>query len=138
MKENKKSKRRHVRVQAEPGMPVTVDINGENFVDVLSVHDISEGGLSVNVPHGFQGCRLEQPVELVVNLPDPIVSSFMATGKIKHISQKNFGVVFLAVSQKNLKVARRYVNHRIRHRSWWARMGARLKIYLAWNRTCLR
>jgi len=127
MKENNKSKRRHVRVQAEPGRPVTVDINGQDFVDVLQVHDISEGGLSVNVPHGFQGCSLDQPVDLVVNLPDPVISSFTATGKIKHISQKNFGVVFLAVNQQDIKATRRYVNHRVRHRSWWMRMSKRLK-----------
>lgn len=127
MKENKKSKRRHVRVQAEPGRPVTVDINGQNFVDVLQVYDISEGGLSVNVPHGFEGCSLDQPVDLVVNLPDPVISSFTATGKIKHISQEKFGVVFLAVNQTNLKATRRYVSHRVRHRPWWVRMGMRLK-----------
>lgn len=128
MKDKKKSKRRHVRVQSEPGRPVTVDINGQNFVDVLPVHDISEGGLSVNVPHGFEGCSLDQPVELVVNLPDPIISSFTATGKIKHISQTNFGVVFLAVNQQHIQMTRRYVNHRTRHHSWWVRMGMRLKL----------
>lgn len=128
MKEKRKSKRRHVRVRPEPGRPITVDINGQNFVDVLPVRDISEGGLSVDVPHGFHGCQINDPVDLVVNLPEPIISSFSTTGKIKHISQQNFGVVFLAMNQQHKQTTRRYVAHRLRHRSWWKRMQMRLGV----------
>lgn len=125
MKAKSKNVRRHIRVKPESGQPITVDINGQNFVDVLPVRDISEGGLSIDVPHGFEGCHINEPVDLVVNLPSPVVSSFSATGKIKHVSAHSFGVVFLAMNPQHVKTTRRYVRHRVRHLPWWQRMGLR-------------
>ena len=127
MKTKSKNSRRHTRVSPEAGRPVTVDINGQNFVDVLPVRDISESGLGIEVPHGFEGCRINEPVDLIVNLPEPIASSLAVTGKIKHVSDRYFGVVFLAMNPNNRQAARKYVRHRVRNLSWWNRMRVRME-----------
>ena len=69
--------RRQLRVKPEDGNPIRVDINGENFVDILYANDISEGGLNVSVPHQFQDCEIDTPVSLMVQLPTPISHAYI-------------------------------------------------------------
>lgn len=122
MTNKSRNKRRYVRVEPEQNKPVKVDVNGRNFVEVLCAHDISEGGLSLSVSHGFNGCSINEPVELVVRLPEPVSSSFSSVGKIKHIDAQRFGVVFLSMTPQGKSMTRRYVNYRLNAGSWWGRL----------------
>ena len=66
--------------------PVEVQIIGGNSIDILHARDISATGLGVFVPHGFEGCDLDQEVELVITLPG--TRTFMARGVIRHVTRR--------------------------------------------------
>ena len=53
-------RRQFLRVSPDKEHAVSIDINGEGFIDVLNAEDISLGGISVRVPHGFKHCDLHQ------------------------------------------------------------------------------
>lgn len=111
-------KREHLRVTPRPDSPIIIDINGENFVEILHAQNISIGGISVFVPHGFQGCEINKQVNLVIKLPKPIKKSFCVAGKIKHLSHNYFGVDFIALGEENRTRIEKYIAHMTHHESW--------------------
>ena len=48
---------------------IRVDVNGNNFLDILPAKDISERGIGLVVPHGFEGCDIYDEVQLIVSIP---------------------------------------------------------------------
>ena len=118
MIKKKEERRRYIRVLPEHNRPINVDINGENFIEVLEAIDISEGGLGISVPSGFKGCHIDMPVTLVISLPQPVEHLFSVLGRIKHVANKRFGVIFLNIDKISLVKVRKYVSCRIRSESW--------------------
>ncbi|KPA15213.1 Type IV pilus assembly PilZ domain protein [Candidatus Magnetomorum sp. HK-1] len=113
----KSNKRRFVRVKPEKKNPVTVNINGKNFLKILYAHNISEGGISVTVPEKFDGCEINKDVSLVISLPKPIKSSFVVSARIIHVENEKFGVKFLDLKDEHRENLKRYVFHRVQDKS---------------------
>jgi len=104
--------RRHSRVETSNEAPVRIDINGEDFIDVLAAVDISEGGMGLNVPHRFEGCNLDDLVSMIVQMPGPENNYFSAMGRIMHISNDAFGVAFVGLSEVARQQIRAYITSR--------------------------
>ena len=107
-----REKRVHERIKPDPKHPIEIQIMGKNFIDILNAEDISEGGIGIIVPHKFEGCDIDSPVELVITLPPD--NCFKAQGKIRHYSQQLtdkgiFGVEFTDMKKKNWKDISLYV-----------------------------
>ena len=77
-----KNRRRYFRAVPEEGHPIHLDINGENFIEILTAVSISQKGIGIRVPHGFKGCKINKQVELVLSLPNPINQSIQIFGNI--------------------------------------------------------
>ncbi len=114
-----KTRRTNSRVQPEDGSPIRIDINGENFLDVVYALDISVAGARIAVPHRFEGCRLDKMVNLVINLPEPVGSSFVTLGSIRHLSGRAFGVKFVGLENADYRLIREYVGHLLARESGW-------------------
>ncbi|KAB7619702.1 PilZ domain-containing protein [Alkalilimnicola sp. S0819] len=115
-------RRRHLRVRPLPDEPVWVDVNGEDFVDVLPAVDISEGGVGVRVPHRFEGCGIDAEVALIISLPGATKRSITTHGRIRHVSQAAFGIVFAPLKPADRRAIRDYVHRRAYGGSWWRRL----------------
>lgn len=126
--QKKDERRKYIRVLPEHNHPISVDINGENFIEVLEAIDISEGGVGISVPYRFKGCYIDMPVTLVISLPQPVEYSFSVFGKIKHIANKKFGVVFLNIDKISLMKIRKYIAYRIRNESWIMRLKYKFRL----------
>jgi len=112
-------RRQYFRVTPEPGAPVRVDINGDGFIEVIKAVDISEGGIRITVPHRFEGCHVDQPVSLIITLPQPVNKQFCLEGKIKHVRNDSFGVLFTKLDDKSLAFIRSYVGQWYKKRTVW-------------------
>ncbi len=103
-----------LRVRPEPHRPVEVQVMGAGFLDVLRARDVSQTGLGILVPHGFEGCDLLDAVELIVTLPGS--ASFRAAGMLRHRTQYGstsfFGVEFSRISHRDRLALRAYVTAR--------------------------
>ena len=98
------------RAQPSPDQPVTVQIMGTGFLDVLAVRDISARGVGVYVPHRFEDCRLDDAVDLVITLPGE--RPFLARGRIAHRTKsvdEFFGVEFSDISRADSRRIRNYL-----------------------------
>jgi c-di-GMP-binding flagellar brake protein YcgR len=128
MIKKKDERRKHIRILPERNHPISVDINGENFIEVLKAIDISEGGVGISVPSELKGCYTDMPVTLVISLPQPEEYLFSVLGKIKHVANKKFGVIFLNLDKTSLMKIRRYIAYRIKSESWILRLKYKLRL----------
>jgi hypothetical protein len=84
-------------VRPLPSRPVEVQIMGSSFLEVLTVEDISIGGVGVRVPHGFRLGDFDQSVQLIIALPAH--RPFKAEAVIRHQlgakDSSKFGVEFV-------------------------------------------
>lgn len=92
------------RVRPPKDRPVEVQIMGANSLDILHARDLSPSGVGVYVPHGFDGCDIDEEVELVITLPR--TRTFMAKGVIRHVTRRDepeayFGVQFTQISAQH-------------------------------------
>lgn len=110
-------RRRFVRVSPDREHPIRIDINGENFLDILSANDISEGGVGVSVPHRFKGCDTQSTVTFIIGLPYPEKTLLSVTGQIKHVSGDRFGVCFTRVSDETRSKIKSYISVRLKQES---------------------
>ena len=86
------SRRAHSRVRPKPEEPIEVQLIGSDFLEILEVRDISEGGLGLQVPHQFAGSDLATQVDVIITLPGQ--RPFSARGVIRHANGTMFGVEF--------------------------------------------
>ncbi len=114
----KKTRRKNLRLPPERGRPIRIDINGENFLDIVYATDISIGGACIAVPHRFEGCRLDKLVSLVINLPEPVSTTFTALGSIRHLSGRSFGVRFVGMEKKDEAHVKDYIMHLLAQQDW--------------------
>ena len=117
-----KDSRKQLRVIPEADHLITVDINGDNFLEIVNAADISEDGIGIATPSRLEGCRIDEIVSLVVTLPYPGRRIFHVMGKVKHISGMKFGVLFVDVGRADLQAIRRYVASRLKEKSWSVRV----------------
>jgi len=122
-----RERRSAVRIQPRKNDPIRIDLNGENFLDIVYAVDISTGGLGLWVPHHFEGCKIDSLVDCLVRLPYPISSSFHAQGSIRHIRGNCFGLKFHNLHENAKNLIKKYIEYRLKDISWLAwithRMG---------------
>jgi len=123
-----KNRRRYFRAVPEEEHPIHLDINGENFIEVLNAVSISQKGIGISVPHGFKGCKIYNQVELVLSIPNPINQSILIFGEIRYIAKKTFGVIFTKMSSENNKIIRDYIKYRIKDEPFYIRLLHILRI----------
>lgn len=121
-------RRRYVRVKPEPHHPVRVDINGENFLDILHARDISEGGVGFEVDHQFSGCSIHRPVHFILSLPPPYKGMVSAEGRIRHVHGQAFGVEFEMLSREARHRLHDYVHYLLRNESLLVRVAHTLHV----------
>lgn len=110
-------RRKFIRIEPIASHPIRVDINGENFIEILYVADISEGGIGIHVAHGFAGCKIDELVSFVLDLPLKRNVLLHFSGKIKHVSGNSFGVRFSYVSKDARRAIRQYIASYMREKS---------------------
>jgi len=98
-------------VVPEKDHPVRIDINGENFIDILMAKNISIGGVGIHVPYRFEGCEINKIVSLMVQLPEPYNYSFSVPGKIVHVTGNVFGGIFLDLKIPDKKLLKDFIKH---------------------------
>lgn len=111
-----KEKRKFKRVYPDNNKPIEAQIIGLDFIDVILIENISEGGIKIKIPHLFKGCDLQAPVNLIIKLPS--LKSFKAQGFIKHIitgkpDDNHFGVQFTQLASVHQIQIRDYVSRRL-------------------------
>ena len=125
------NRRQYLRVVPEALVPVRVDINGVDFIEVCKAFDISEGGVRILVPHRFEGCQIDKPVGLIVHLPEPVNKLFKAEGMIRHVASDSFGVRFTTINDRSLELIREYVAAWLRRNEG---LGDFIRYKLGWMR----
>ncbi len=100
------------RFRPLPSHPVEVQILGPDSLDVLLARDVSASGIGVRVPHRFEGCDIDSPVELVITFPGQ--RPFVAVGRIRHETHQPedsafFGVQFMQLSRQHQERLRSYL-----------------------------
>jgi c-di-GMP-binding flagellar brake protein YcgR len=84
---------------------------GDGFLDVFAARDISAGGVSIVVPHRFEGCAIDSEVDLVISLPGE--RPFLTKGRIVHRTKTHhefFGVEFTRLARTHAALIERYVD----------------------------
>jgi hypothetical protein len=103
-----------VRVRPDPDRPVEVQVMSPGWLDVLQARDISETGIGVFMPHGFEGSTLDSKIELIVMLPD--ASPFAAGGILRHRTVNGplafFGVELVRIPDTARDTLRAYIQGR--------------------------
>jgi hypothetical protein len=103
-----------VRVRPDPDRPVEVQVMGAGSLDVLHARDISEHGLGVFMPHGFESSTIQSQVELIVMLPD--AAPFHVSGVLRHRTVNGplafFGVELVRVPESARLALRAYIQKR--------------------------
>lgn len=107
------NKRQFIRVV--PKKPVKIDINGDNFIDVVTIKDISMGGVGISVKHKFEGCLIDNSVKLIVTLDEK--TSFTTYAKIKYVTGNFFGVQFENLSRRSKKVLKNFIYNELKSES---------------------
>lgn len=112
----------------EPEHPVKVSLIGANFMDEFKVVDISRGGVGILAPHAFEGCNLNEQVDLALSLPFPKRTLLKARGEIVHHHGLRFGIAFSDLPQKSKQLIQSYIAKRILKEP----VGRRIAFYLGW------
>jgi c-di-GMP-binding flagellar brake protein YcgR len=97
--------------------PVEVQILSESSIDILHARDVSIGGVGIYVSHGFEGCKIDEEVDLVITLPE--TRTFQAKGVIRHVTGSPeltgyFGVEFTRIAPENRALIQEYVSRQSR------------------------
>jgi len=124
----KVTRRQHVRVEPDLVHKLRVDVNGDDFIDILFAKDISLGGLAVNVSHGFKGCAIDGLMHLIVSLPEPKPSLLNIKGRILYLSDCVFGIQFIDLGEQEELSLKRYICLRLKADSLWRAFLYRLGV----------
>ncbi len=106
-----KEKRKYFRVRPADDEPVELQIMSGNFLEILHVQDVSEGGVSVRVPHGFDASLIGKTHDAILTLPGDI--PFKIKGTIRHgrdnAGRAMYGIEFQHSLETSRFRIRRYV-----------------------------
>lgn len=114
--------RKHTRVTPADGAPLKMHINGEGFIDILPVVDISMGGIGVMAKHRFHNNDINSTVNVSVRLPKPFSSSVHANAILRHVRGQHFGIEFRSMSEQDKRTLKRYISERLGESSVVAKM----------------
>ncbi len=107
-----------IRIVPPANEPIQININGENFIDILQANDISLGGIGITVSHGFKNCNLNAMVSFIIELPiDEKKSIVKVQGIITHVSGNRFGVAFKNLPEMSRFTIKKYIASRIKEES---------------------
>ncbi|MES2823263.1 MAG: PilZ domain-containing protein [Pseudomonadota bacterium] len=107
-----------IRIVPPPNEPINININGENFIDILQANDISLGGIGITVTHGFKNCNLNAAVSFIIELPiDEKKSIIKVQGVITHVSGNRFGVAFKNLPEISRFTLKKYIASKIKEES---------------------
>jgi hypothetical protein len=74
---------------------------GSGFLDVLHPLDVSAGGMSLAVPHGFEACDISGEIEVLIKLPK--ARPFVVKAIVRHRGgsgdKVSFGLEFKDLSE---------------------------------------
>lgn len=111
-------RRNNIRVVPTSSEPINININGENFIDILQANEISIGGIGITVAHGFKNCNLNSMVSFIIELPiDEKKSVIKVQGVITHLSGNRFGVAFKNMPEMTRFTIKKYIASRIKEES---------------------
>ena len=107
-----RERRRGTRVVPPPGRPVELQIEGQDFLDIPEVRDISDNGLAISVPHRFNGHKPTQEVDLLLTLHGQ--GTLRARGAIRHAAYSRsdtatFGVELVDIKPEDRDKIRAYL-----------------------------
>jgi hypothetical protein len=122
------NRRSQTRIEPEVELPIRIDLNGENFLDIIYAKDISERGIGFQVNHGFKGCEINQLVSMIVSLPHPTHYTLSVKAQIKYISEGHFGAIFHELSTKDRKSIQQYIFYRLTDESWATKIRYKMKM----------
>ncbi len=114
--------RKYLRVTPGKKYPIRLDINGDNFIEILRAKDISLGGIGIEVAHQFTNCEIDGNVELIIRLPQPVGQHIQAHGKILHVNNNLFGISFSKLPKNSQQKLREYILYRVQQNeeeSWF-------------------
>jgi hypothetical protein len=115
---NPSDRRNTIRIVPDDHEPINININGENFIDILKANDIGVGGVGITVPHGFQKCNLNSLVSFIIELPIDGKKKFIKVqGVIKHLNGNRFGVAFKNMPEMARFTIRKYIASKIKEES---------------------
>ncbi len=100
------------RVRAPATKRIEIQIMGPGYLEIVEASDLSLGGVGVRIPHGFEGCDLSMPVDLILTFPSQ--KPFMVQGRVVHRRSENaqsdlFGVEFTRLSRDHYKIIEKYI-----------------------------
>ncbi|MDV6234338.1 PilZ domain-containing protein [Leptospira ellisii] len=107
--------RKFPRVVPARNEVIEIQLMGVNFIDILNAKDISIGGVAVEVPHLFEGCDLNSPIQMILTLPgrNPIKLSGKVKRKISAPEASLFGVEFGSLEPKAKYLIESYIQSRM-------------------------
>ncbi len=129
----KKEERKFPRITPGKNRPITVNINGKNFLEIVQACDISEDGIGITVPNRLNGCDINSVVSVVLTLPEPYKHSLRFKGKIRHISKNSFGVLFLEISRSDRRLVKSYIALRLENKPWYIKLNYKVQHILAYR-----
>lgn len=110
--------RNGIRIVPTSTEPIKININGENFIDILQANDISVGGIGITVAHGFKNCNLKAVVSFIIELPiDEKINVIKVQGIITHVSGNRFGVAFKNMPEISRCTIKKYIASKIKEES---------------------
>ena len=118
--------RKNIRVLPDKNQPIRIDINGDNFVDIFYVKNISMGGIGIEVPHRFKECSIDQDVSLIVKLPKPINKHISFSSSIIHINNQVFGISFKNLTKQDKTLLKDYISSQLNNASLFTRFAFKL------------
>ncbi|XDD50559.1 PilZ domain-containing protein [Leptospira sp. WS92.C1] len=94
---------------------IEVQLMGLNFLDILNAKDISIGGLAIEVPHLFEGCDINSPIQMILTLPgrSPLKLAGKVKRKISAPGTSLFGVEFGSLDPKAKYQIESYIQTRL-------------------------
>jgi hypothetical protein len=102
----------HNRIQPRyvPKDVIVVEVMGEGFYDRCRVRDVSISGVSIFVPHSFEGCNIDTALDMFFTMPDK--QSFKAKGLLRHLGisgRPYFGIKILSFDGLGQEIWSNYV-----------------------------
>ena len=116
--DEQEKRRRHVRVVPREDERIEVYVEGVGFTELLVAQDISEGGIGVIVPKGFNGRDPSAPVKLLIHLPQhgqvrAVATAIHMSSKDCNESNSLFGLAFTKLSDDARGKIAAYVRSRM-------------------------
>jgi hypothetical protein len=117
MNRENENNRRELRAVPLDSEPLEIQIIGSDFIDIIFADNVSFGGMGITIPHRFEGCNIDSPVEIVIAIPGG--GSHKAKGIIRHTNSTEtkrgiFGLEIKEMDDEGMVAYHRYVDELLR------------------------